>query len=125
MTIGWPMFCDTWSSTTRPVVLDALPAANGLITRIGRVGHCCARAATVAATRTAAVQSIRKIIAGNLLPDYVATDRHCLPARLRWVTRSLRKRRRRPGVRHCEARSAEAIQGPHVVPWIGLCLRSS
>jgi hypothetical protein len=39
MTIGWPKSCDTWSSTTRLTVSAALPAKNGLTTRIGRVGH--------------------------------------------------------------------------------------
>jgi hypothetical protein len=39
-------------------VSDALPAANGLITRIGRVGNCCAPA-TVATMSTPAIAAAR------------------------------------------------------------------
>ena len=38
ITIGWPRICETWSSTTRLTVSDALPGGNGLITLIGRDG---------------------------------------------------------------------------------------
>jgi hypothetical protein len=43
MTIGWPRSCDTLSTTTRLVVSEALPAGNGLMTLIGRVGQSCAQ----------------------------------------------------------------------------------
>jgi hypothetical protein len=38
--MGRPSSWDIWSSTMRLVVSEALPAGNGLITLIGRVGHC-------------------------------------------------------------------------------------
>src|SRR5689334_17861157 len=53
ITIGCPIRCDTSLRTTRDTVSAALPAGNGLITRICRVGYCSARTAAVAAMRIA------------------------------------------------------------------------
>src|SRR6516225_9129788 len=53
ITIGWPRSCETRSRTTRLTVSDALPAANGLMTLIGRVGQSSA-CATDAANRSTA-----------------------------------------------------------------------
>jgi hypothetical protein len=47
ITIGWPTNWETLSRTTRAVVSEALPAGNGLITLIGRVGQSAAAADTV------------------------------------------------------------------------------
>src|SRR5262249_1154404 len=90
--IGWPMFCDTWSTTTRPVVSEALPAANGLMTRMGRVGHSWARA-VVAAMRTALAPATKRIRMDGPPrgANYVVTRRICLRAYVLWVTGSLRK----------------------------------
>src|SRR5437763_351824 len=53
ITIGWPRSCAMLSTTTRLTVSEALPAGNGLMTLIGRVGQLSASAADVA-IRTAA-----------------------------------------------------------------------
>src|SRR5258708_6461444 len=50
MTNGWPSCRETWSSTTRATVSLALPAVNGLMTCIARVGQASPSAAAAAAT---------------------------------------------------------------------------
>src|SRR5579884_2827100 len=65
ITNGCPTICDAWSSTTRVTVSEALPAGYGLMTRIGRVGHCCAlagRAAANAPTHAAPARKLRREI---------------------------------------------------------------
>src|SRR5262245_8576896 len=57
MTIDWPTCADTCSNTVRGTMSVALPAANGTITRIGRVGHDCARATNASNTMTGAATS--------------------------------------------------------------------
>jgi hypothetical protein len=53
MIMGWPSCLDTWSSTTRPTMSLALPALNGLITWIARVGHGSQTAGVAATASTA------------------------------------------------------------------------
>src|SRR5437868_3457996 len=53
ITIGWPTNLETLSRTTRAVVSEALPAGNGLMTLIGRVGQSSAAAAEAASSSTA------------------------------------------------------------------------
>src|SRR5262249_54846617 len=115
-TIACPRFCDTWSSTTRPVVSEALPAANGLITRIGRVGQSCARA-VVAAMRVAATPTKKRARMGILTSqcaDYVATAGFCLREDVAWVTSSLREVTRVSSLRAAAWRRSNP--GQHVQP---------
>jgi hypothetical protein len=51
ITIGWPRICDTRWRTTRLTVSDALPAGNGLMTLIGRLGQSSAFADVAVARR--------------------------------------------------------------------------
>src|SRR5262249_51501421 len=110
--IAWPIFCDSWSTTTRPVVSDALPAANGLITRIGRVGQSWAWAVTIAATRAAAAPAKRRIRMGMGPPgcaDYAVTTGVCLWRDILWVTDPLRKLTHRRGRQSTPQRSGGGV----------------
>src|SRR5215207_525740 len=65
-TTGWPSWLDSGSSTSRPTISSELPAANGIIARIGRAGQAWAKAACgragIAKAAAADVRNWRRVV---------------------------------------------------------------
>src|SRR5262245_44936969 len=80
MTNGCPTCRETGSTTTRATLPLALPAVNGLIACIARLGHGCGSAAAVAATSATPAMALHKaryiVICTSLdLPEHTAATR--------------------------------------------------
>src|SRR5262249_46881982 len=74
-TIGWPSRADNGSETTRGITSVALPAAKGMIARIGLLGHVCASASPRQKRRTRQLTSNARGIPQFLLGLCVADRR--------------------------------------------------
>src|SRR5580692_10693544 len=88
-TKGWPSTCPTWSSTMRATRSLALPAANGLIASIGRLGQSAATAAAavpamIAAAVIALTTTAHKARNDVMLSSATTFRGHSCPRRAPW-----------------------------------------
>src|SRR5215207_1976804 len=81
-TTGWPSWLDSGSSTSRPTISSELPAANGIIARIGRAGQACAKAprerAGIASAAPANCRNWRRLVIVSLSIFFCWSAASCL-----------------------------------------------